>query len=238
MSAGAHLLVLVIETSGRPGQVALARGSTLLQGHVLDEARRHARDLAPAVAELLRGAGARPADVGAVVVSAGPGSYTGLRVGITSAKTFAHATGSALVAVGTFEAIARQAPAELDPVTVIGDAQQGHVYVQQFHRIAGGSTAASALAIVPFADWAAIASGWVTGPGLVRFGTGLPASVRLVDRSLWTPAAESVLLLGLERLARGETVQPYALEPVYLRPSAAERQWDARPARPGPPSAR
>ena len=63
----------------------------------LDEARRNARDLAPAAAELLQKQGWKPIGLDAVLVSCGPGSYTGLRVGIMSAKTLAYATRCALI---------------------------------------------------------------------------------------------------------------------------------------------
>jgi tRNA threonylcarbamoyl adenosine modification protein YeaZ len=78
--------LLILETSGRVASVALAEGGRLLGTRRLDEARRHARDLAPAVAGLLAGQGRRPRDVHAVLVGRGPGSYTGLRVGVMSAK--------------------------------------------------------------------------------------------------------------------------------------------------------
>ena len=79
---------------------------------MLDESRRHARDLAPAVRDLLAEQGWPARSLEAVIVSRGPGSYTGLRVGIMSAKTLAYATGCALLAVDTFAVIARQAPPE------------------------------------------------------------------------------------------------------------------------------
>src|SRR6516162_1038312 len=116
--------VLILETSGRAGQVAVAEGGRVLAERRLSETRRHGRDLAPAVAELLAGQGWPLKSVGAVVVGRGPGSYTGLRVGIISAKAFAYATGARLLAVDTFAAIAAQAPAEARQVDVLADAQQ------------------------------------------------------------------------------------------------------------------
>src|SRR5215210_4942333 len=108
MSDGPRAMVL--ETSGRRGVVALADGARLLASRALDESRRNARDLAPAVAELLAGAGWKARRLEAVYVSLGPGSYTGLRVGVMSAKALAYATGCALLAVDTFAALAVQAP--------------------------------------------------------------------------------------------------------------------------------
>src|SRR5207244_6486498 len=133
----------------RIGQVAVAEGPAILATRRLEEGRRHARDLAPAVAGLLEEHSWNPADVDAVVVSRGPGSYTGLRVGIMSAKAFAYATGCALLAVDTFPVIAAQAPADADPLDVIADAQQQKVYLQRFER----GAPASPLAIRPAAEW-------------------------------------------------------------------------------------
>src|SRR5262245_35428723 len=115
--------ILLIETSGRAGLVALAEGDRLLAEHRLDEARRHARDLAPATAGLLGAAGWHPRDLHAVIASRGPGSYTGLRVGLMSAKTLAYATGCVLLALDTFAVIAEQAPADVAHLDVLSDAQ-------------------------------------------------------------------------------------------------------------------
>src|SRR5207247_6191598 len=100
-SSGAKPGWLILETSGRVGQVALAEGENLLAGQRLDETRRHGRDLAPAVVSLLKGFGWKPRAVNVVLVSRGPGSYTRLRVGIMSARTFAYGTGAALLTMDT-----------------------------------------------------------------------------------------------------------------------------------------
>src|SRR5216683_2344963 len=104
--------LLILETSGKAGAVALAEGDVVRQVRRLDETRRQPRELA------------------AVIVSRGPGSYTGLRVGIMSAKAFAYATGCALIAVDTFAAIAAQAAPDVLLLDVIGDAQQDKAYLQ------------------------------------------------------------------------------------------------------------
>jgi tRNA threonylcarbamoyladenosine biosynthesis protein TsaB len=231
--------LLLLETSGRVGRVALAAGETLLRECRLDEARRHARDLAPAVAELLRAEGWAPREVEGLIVSRGPGSYTGLRVGIMSAKAFSYATGCRLVAVDTFQAVALQAGEGVECVDVLADAQQGRVYVQRFCRDPGavGVTAVTPLAIRPLAEWLAAHDGraWVSGPWLRQHRARLPDGLRVVDSGRWEPQPEGLLRLGLARYRAGEGEDPWALEPLYLRPSAAEEQWDRLPARPGKP---
>jgi tRNA threonylcarbamoyladenosine biosynthesis protein TsaB len=167
-----------------------------------------------------------------VIVSRGPGSYTGLRVGIMSAKAFAYATGCVFLAVDTFSAIARQVSAEVLRLDVLADAQQDKVYVQPFIRTAPAAamTAADPLVIRPFADWLAerAPDAWVTGPGLRGNEGRLPAVARAVDPARWDPAPESLLEIGLERYRRGERDDLWAAEPLYLRPSAAEEQWRQR----------
>src|SRR2546421_2591709 len=110
---------LLLETSGRIGQVGVARGAELLAARRLDAARRHARDLVPAVGELFRGQGWRARGLTGVIVGRGPGSYTGLRVGLSAAKALAYATGCALVAVDTFAVIARQADVAADRLEAV-----------------------------------------------------------------------------------------------------------------------
>jgi tRNA threonylcarbamoyladenosine biosynthesis protein TsaB len=229
---------LILETSGRIGQVALSAGENLLAIRRLDEARRHARDLAPAVAQMLRGQGWRPRDLSGVVVSRGPGSYTGLRVGLMSAKTLAYATGCALLGIDTFAVIALQAPTDIELLDVMADAQQGKVYVQRFARVGTGNDwqPRTPLTIEALGEWLirrAAESGpekqvWVSGPGLHVHGRQLQDAVPIVSAERWDPQPESLLRLGLARFQAGERDDPWTVEPLYLRPSAAEEQWQRR----------
>jgi tRNA threonylcarbamoyladenosine biosynthesis protein TsaB len=220
--------LLVVETSGRAGQVAFALGGHLRRVRRLDETRRHARDLAPAVAEVLAAEGWGPRDVRAVLVSRGPGSYTGLRVGVMSAKAFAYATGCALVAVDTLAAIAVNAPAHVLRLDVIADAQQQRIYVQSFCRdTPGGLPApASPLTIEPLRAWLARRdpAAWVSGPGLWVYRGLLPAAAQVLDAREWDPRVEGLLELGLARYLGGARDDVWRLEPLYLRPSAAEEK--------------
>jgi tRNA threonylcarbamoyladenosine biosynthesis protein TsaB len=211
------------------GEVALARGSDIVRHRLLDETRLHARDLAPAVAAMLQEESWKPADLQAVIVNRGPGSYTGLRVGIISAKAFAYATGCALVAVEGFQAVARKAPLEAEQVHVISDAQQGRVYQQSFRRRPedGEIISDSLLCIVDFSTWIqSVPRGdWVSGPGLRTFAGRLPAHLNTPDEDAWDPHPRSILEIGLARYWAGERDDHWKLEPLYLRPSSAEEKW-------------
>ncbi|MGL6073071.1 MAG: tRNA (adenosine(37)-N6)-threonylcarbamoyltransferase complex dimerization subunit type 1 TsaB [Fimbriiglobus sp.] len=207
---------LLLETTARSGWVALADGGAILRTLPLDPTRRHNRDLAPTVESLLRDAGWLPSQLAGVMVSVGPGSFTGLRVGLISAKMLAYAVGCELIAVPTFAAIAARAGRD---VHVISDGLQGAVYCQHFGEVV------SELRIRPFADWASeLAPGSiVTGPGLTLFETKLPSHVTALPEELRMPDPESLWRAGhlLTPVTRAELM---ALEPLYLRPSSAEEQ--------------
>jgi tRNA threonylcarbamoyladenosine biosynthesis protein TsaB len=214
---------LIVETSHHVGKVALAQGEALVAGRKLDESRRHARDLAPAAQRLLTEQGWQARDLDAVIVSRGPGSYTGLRVGLMSAKTLAYATGCAFLAVETFQAIYQQVLAEHQNIDVIADAQQNNIYAQRF------GTYAEPLSIVPLEMWLESALARqvaVTGPGLESLADRLPPALTILPRETWRAQPTSLLKIGRARFLNGERDDPPAAEPLYLRASSAEEKWD------------
>jgi tRNA threonylcarbamoyladenosine biosynthesis protein TsaB len=223
---------LILETSSRIGQVAVAEDDRLLEVRRLEEARRHARDLAPAIGGLLQKYSWRPGDIHAVIVSHGPGSYTGLRVGIVSAKTFAYAAGCRLLTIETFAAIAGQAPAAVACLDVIADAQQGKIYVQRFGAVEDSSMRLPQrpLTVSRLEDWQSTRSpgAWVTGPGLRVYRDRIPENIPCAAEESWDPQPESLLQIGRLRFHRGESDDLWSLEPLYARPSSAEEKWQAR----------
>jgi len=216
---------LILETSGRVGKVGLARGGAVVRAAQLDDSRRHARDLAATVDALLKAEGLSPAALTGVMVGRGPGSYTGLRVGLISAKALAYATGCKLVAVDTFAAIAVQAPAEAQKLWVIADALQGQIYLRRFARSADGWVPEDELRIEQAEDCLkqADAKTWITGPGVKPYADRIPTECPLVPEADREPRVESVFAVGskLTPLSREEM---FALEPLYLRGSSAEEK--------------
>lgn len=232
MTSASEPRLLILETSGRVGQVAVAAGDKLLEARQLDQARRHARDLAPTVAQLLSARGWKARDLDAIIVSRGPGSYTGLRVGIMAAKTLAFATGCAFIAVDTFAAIAAQAPVDVLRLDVLADAQQEKVYVQSFARASANASlmAVGALGVQSLGTWLGQRQpgDWVSGPGVRAYRHLIPPDVPVLGEELWDPRAESLLQLGLARFRAGERDDFWRAEPLYARPSSAEEKWQAR----------
>lgn len=206
---------LLLETSQRMPLAAL-HGPHDFAMRRLSEGRRNARDLMPAVADLLAASGITARDLTSIIVGLGPGSYTGLRVGVMTAKTLAYATGCPLVGVPSFHVLARQAGE--DDVEVIADAQKDAVYHQTFRR----GVPAGELRIVSVPQWLAERDPavLVTGPGLAK----VTADVRRAREFAWMPSPDALLAAGLET----PPADPFTLVPLYLRPSSAEQQWDAR----------
>lgn len=221
-------LTLGIETSSFGGSVALSRGGDVLAERDLDPTgRRHARTLVPEIQALLTDAGRTAGDLSLIAVSIGPGSFTGLRVGVVCAKTLAWAAGAKLVAVDTFLAIASQSSAEVSTVQVVGDGQRGDLYVGVYRRGADTNwTLEADIKIMPAEDWLAnlMSTDVATGPGLERHAAAAAARGRVLPRELWTPRAATIAGLGQQRAAAGATDDLWLVEPFYLRKSGAEEK--------------
>jgi tRNA threonylcarbamoyladenosine biosynthesis protein TsaB len=226
--ASSHLpLVLGIETSGLAGGIALCRGASCLAESLLENApRRHAQTLVSQIGALLRETGQSVRDLNGVAVSIGPGSFTGLRVGVVCAKTLAYAMGCRLAAVDTLRAIAANSPAEVDCVSVMADALRGDAYVATYRYSGGTWTTERAPTIAAAQRWLdERALGEIlSGPGLASYGPLVPASCRQLPAEDWTPQARIIAQLGLEQLNRGEWADCATLVPFYLRKSAAEER--------------
>ncbi len=222
--------LLAIETSGLAGSVALLESGDLVAQRQLDPKRRSATTLAPAIQELLAEAGWAPRDLQFVAVAVGPGSFTGLRVGVTAAKTLAYAVGCEVIAVGTLDAIAAQVPPPIDRVWAVLDAQRQQVFAAEFQRDSAGELVPqSGPAIIDNDAWlASLEPGdWVTGPALGKLATRLPAGVNVVELNQWEPRAATVGQLGWRRYSAGQRDDLWRLVPRYYRRSAAEEKLDA-----------
>ena len=223
--------ILAMETTEAIGGVAAAIDDKLLQHMQLDPRQRSAQSLAPAVKALLEKVPWRPADVQLVAVTRGPGSFTGLRVGVATAKIFAYAVGAELLGLDTLEVIAAAAPAEVDMVSAAVDAQRGDVVAATFRRNADGWFDPVAPArLVSMDDWlASLPSGSiVTGPALKKRLEPLPPTVASLDPALWPPTAENVARVAFRHFQAGRRDDLWKLVPVYSRRSAAEEVWEKR----------
>ena len=208
---------LILETSGRVARVGLGRAGEIVRAAELDSARRHARELVPTIEAMLKEHSIRPADLTGVMVSRGPGSYTGLRVGLATAKSLAYALGCQLRGVATFAAIAEQAPAQARSVWVIADALQGQVYCQRFDRRESDWVPVQELRIATLGEWLNwLAAGVsVIGPGVSVYEEHIPHDSPRIPEADREPRVESVFAVGL-RLPPLTEPELFALEPLYL----------------------
>lgn len=221
--------ILALETSGLAGSVAACEDDRLLLQTELDPATRSARTLAHAVQELLAAVGWQGPTIDLVAVGSGPGSFTGLRVGVTTAKVLAYAWRCRLVGVDTLEAVARHlyVRSSAGRVAVVLDAGRGQVFAGDFRRSpTGGLEPDLPTRLVDATAWLASlkAGDMVAGPALAQLAPQLPACVRVASPELWPPRAWGVALAAFERYKRGEYDDPFTLVPRYLRPSAAEEK--------------
>ena len=220
--------ILALETSELAGSVAAADGGKVLAELQLDPQERSAKSLAPAIRTLLGQVGWQPGEIRLVAVTVGPGSFTGLRVGVGTAKVFAYAVGAHVLGISTLEAIAAAAPEGVEAVSVAVDAQRGDVVAQAFRRGAEGwLEAAGDRLLLPLDQWlAGLPPGYaVSGPVLKKWTDPLPEGVTMLDRELWHPTAANVARLAHRDYLAGRRDDIWNLLPLYSRPSAAEEKW-------------
>lgn len=218
---------LVLETSGKVGQAALAAGGVVIAEARLGEERRRASDLALVVDRLLREAGWEPASLTAVVVGLGPGSYTGLRVGLASAKALAYAVGCRFFGVETFAAIAERAPD--GPVSVVADALQGRLFCRAYLRAGNSLEPSGPLEVVAAADWLnTLRVGTrVTGPAAAAWEGKLPSGVTVVEASERAPRTTDLVAVA-QKYPWAVTTDMWTAEPLYVRGSSAEEKAAGR----------
>src|SRR3954452_3287486 len=128
-------LALAIETSGRIGSVELIDENGTIEEREFPHGLQHAAGLITLIDQLCAQRGWKPSDLQQVYVSAGPGSFTGLRIGITLAKTLAFATSAKLLAVPTMRVLVANAPPEAQHAIIVLDAKRDQIFTARFARI-------------------------------------------------------------------------------------------------------
>ena len=221
--------ILALETSRKPGSIALLEHATLVCEVELPEDGGPGRSLAPLIDAQLRFADWCVADLDLVACTVGPGSFTGLRIGVTAAKTLAYAAGSQILGVPTLDVVAEQAPGNIATLTTVMDAQRRQLFAARYDRSTDQRwQAAGEVQVVDQSVWLAQLSGpcWVSGSGLQRVAGELPAAVQVVATAQWEPRAATVAEMALWRYQEGQRDDFWQLTPRYYRKSAAEEKWE------------
>jgi tRNA threonylcarbamoyladenosine biosynthesis protein TsaB len=248
---------IAFETSGRLGSIALLREDMLVSHIVLDKEARTAQTLAPALQLLInrleaeRGGDPRKLDF--VSVSVGPGSFTGLRIGVTAAKTLAFALDCPVVVCDTLAVIISQVRRNVTPpddrplaIDAAINAYRGQVF---WRRESFSGNLLEPSQAIDLADWqlrlpqadsdTKIADNEITA-SMGRFNDHFLAAgdvwaklpppqphISLADVSLWQPMAADVGAMGWQQFQRGEHLDCMEVVPKYLRESAAVEKRDA-----------
>ncbi|NPV03303.1 MAG: tRNA (adenosine(37)-N6)-threonylcarbamoyltransferase complex dimerization subunit type 1 TsaB [Syntrophaceae bacterium] len=230
------MITLAIDTATRAAGVALLRDERVLAEYFFELSVHHSETVLPALQWGLRLAGIGIGDVDLIALTMGPGSFTGLRIGASTVKGLALATGTPVVGVSTLEALAYNAAGFTGLVCPLLDARKGEVYGALYRSDGQGLLEAVAeervgapAGIVARADGDTL----FLGDGLAAAAACIAA--RPVGLSHFLPPnlqavrPSSVALLGRRSRQRGETLDPVTFVPRYLRRSEAEIRFGGKP---------
>ena len=230
------MLILAFETSAKAGSVALLEDGKLLGESYQNTGLTHSQTVMTMAESLIKSCGYTPQDMGAVAVAAGPGSFTGVRIGVAAAKGFAWGGELPCYGVSTLEAMALQLGAWEGTVVCTMDARSSQVYNAVFHAEEGKLTRICEDRAISLADLAEEIKNLPQPLFLVGDGSNLcyntlkdtvpglvlPPEHRLHQR------ATGVGLAAWQKIQAGEPGDGAALAPNYLRLSQAERERLAR----------
>ncbi len=222
--------VLGIETATSLCAAALVAGETVAVEERIDQERVHAEQLLLLVDRVLRSSGKRLEDLDGIAVSIGPGSFTGLRIGLSIAKGLSFASGVPLVAVPTLASLARRVvdavlPSQVRHILATINARRDEVYCQLFRARSGGCDPVWGPRDLSVAEVA----GELGEPDLILTGDGSAKVVRFLSEMDRPPpfmvaepdiarcSAATVALMGSRMLAEGKRDDPSRLEPAYVK---------------------
>jgi tRNA threonylcarbamoyladenosine biosynthesis protein TsaB len=229
------MIILTVETSGRSSSVAITSdGSLVAERTSQAKTLTHSEKLMPQIETLLRESGLGIGEIDIFAASGGPGSFTGLRIGITCVKTLAYASGKPVVCVPTLDILAMNAVSAGYPVCAVMDARNGQVYSAVFHFKENIP--------VPEGDYSA---GHIDELGgrlkenkaekiiLVGSGAGMHLD-RLAELTggrcvaggpgSWIPRASMAGFLAFQLAKSGQSINAEDLVPLYVRKPQAERR--------------
>ena len=228
--------ILALESSATAASVALCEDEALIAQSFRDTGLTHSQTLLPMTEELLAHCGLTVADLDLIAVAAGPGSFTGLRIGVTTAKGLAWAAQLPCAGCSTLEAMAWNLAGLDGELCAAMDARRHQVYNARFRAENGTITRLTEDRAIALEDLIEELRGTKTTQIVLGDGArlcwealtaaGIPA--RLAPPNLRQQTAWGVARLGLELAKAGQTVPPEELVPVYHRLSQAERERLAR----------
>jgi len=229
-------ILLTIDTSTATGSVAVSRGEVLLGEILLNVANTHTDRLLLTLRQLLADVGLQLADVEAFGVVLGPGSFTGVRVGVATVKGLALATSKPVVGVSSLQALAVQFPFSRLPLCALLDARKKEVYAGLYQWQGGRPVALRPETVIDPDLLLESLDGEIlfVGDGSVAYRTliarRLGPRAHFAPWPLHAPRAAGAAFLALDALRAGEGIGLEQLVPRYIRLSEAEIAWARRNA--------
>lgn len=226
------MLVLGLETATQLVGVAIGGPEGMVASFHLTRERRHAETLTPAIEFVCRQAKIDINKIDLVAVDVGPGSFTGLRVGIASAKAIAYARGIPMIGLCSLDLIAYPARFTNRLILSMIDARRNELYYAIYRPSNEGIERITEPRAAPLSEIAGQLN--TIGEDCLAVGDGAQryfhllreaVSVGIVYKSLRFPNAESLVEMGVEKAIRGEVVPESEIQPLYLRPPDALPAW-------------
>lgn len=230
------MTILAMDTSATAASVCLATEDKLIGSFYINTALTHSQTLAPMTEQLCAHAGVPLSEVEAIAVNAGPGSFTGVRIGVAAAKGLAFAENLPCVSVSTLESMAYNFLGADCVVCALMDARCAQVY-NAFFRVTGDrverlcddravSLAELAAELKRYDETVLLAG---DGAAIAyKSLADVPAHVRLAPAHIRYQTAASVAYAAFAHIQAGNTVSPAALMPVYLRLPQAQRELNQK----------
>jgi len=234
--------ILVLDSSSSAATVAIMEDERLLVETVINHQRTHSEKLLPMVEAALKDCGLKPKEIDVFAVTLGPGSFTGLRIGIAAIKAMAQALGKATVGISTLDALAWNLPYVHEMICPIIDAQRDRVYTASYRWGQQGMVRLSEYEILEVAELIKQIKETgdrtiFVGDGIERFQgqleAGLGALAVFPPKAWQFPRGTALGELARAAVERGDLVPAQDLLPIYMRLSQAEKQFEERMAKEG-----
>jgi tRNA threonylcarbamoyladenosine biosynthesis protein TsaB len=218
------LIILSLNTSTKQYSLAVLRNETVLGEYLLSSGSSHFRDLMPCLHDLLEKTTLTPGQLEGVTVAIGPGSFTGVRVGLTIAKGISQGLGIPIVGVPTLLALASQIPYAKEDICPLVTSRKGEVFAALFRRDPDNhltrieedaSLKVVDLPVLIKRKTIIIGNDFTAQGPLVKQYAGINAL--LAPPNLWNLRASSIGALALQRLEKGNSDSVSELVPIYLR---------------------
>lgn len=225
------MYVLGIEAATPVAGVAVVKDGHILAERTVNNRRTHSVNLLPMIKAIIEEAGITQEQVNAVAVSAGPGSFTGLRIGLTTAKTLALVWQVPVVGISTLEALALPIVAPGYLICPILNARKNEVYSSIYRGDSPRPVLLQGPLAVSIGELAALLGNWeekviFTGDAVEEYREQIVSLIKeraiFAPRSALLPRGAAVAELGYLEVSQGKGVEPLELQATYVRPSEAE----------------